>query len=139
MKTVKYFIFVFSLALICISAKAQFGYKENYKTTEGIHINYKWTHSKFLNKQSPLQLRLKIKNTNDYDVDMSFQVAYLIRHIVQFTSPEIEICIPAGRARTGKWHGLYFQAEEVSNDTIRSDVFDWELLELEISKTDACD
>lgn len=132
-------VFLILLSIIIFSfignkAFAQFGYKNVHDTIDGVAISYKWSHSKCLNKSSPLQLRLKIKNTNDYDVKINFELAYLLDHIVKFKSGEQETVIKSGRARSGKLNGFYFQTDKLSNEEIESEKFEWDFLKFEVNK-----
>ena len=114
-----------SIMLISVSAFAQFGYKHKLDPNSGLEIKYKYAHEKIFNKNSPLNLRIKIKNTNNYDVNLSFIVIYEKGIATQFESELISIDIKSGRARTGKWHGLNFETGYNSEEKLKSDEFTW--------------
>jgi hypothetical protein len=120
--------FILGFILINSHAYAQFGYKENYKTIDGVEISYKWSHAKFLNKNSPIQLRFKMKNTNDYPVKIEFELVYMIDHIVKFESGELSADIKAGKAISGKLNGFYFETDVLSNQELQAENFSWDFL-----------
>jgi hypothetical protein len=125
--------------LISISAFSQFGYKYQMETVDGIEIKYKVVHSKFFDKSSPLELRLKLKNTNDYDVNLDFEIQYSIDLTKKYKSGSVNICIPRKSARTGKMHGLMFEIIGDDPKLFESDDADWEFIQFEIEQTEDCD
>lgn len=135
MKLGKIIVIIFiSIFAFNLSAKAQFGYKNEYKTIEGIQISYKWSHSQWWKKESPLQLRFKIKNTNNYKVSSKFELVYMLDHVVKFQSGELESEIKSGKSLIGKINGFYFETKKLKNSEILSDDFEWDFLSFEVSK-----
>lgn len=135
MKLGKIIVIIFiSLFAFNLSAKAQFGYKDEYKTIDGVQISYKWSHSQWLKKGSPLQLRFKIKNTNDYNVSTKFELVYMLDHIVKFKSGELESEIKSGKSLIGKINGFYFETKNLKNSELLSDDFEWDFLSFEVTK-----
>ncbi|MFO7878977.1 MAG: hypothetical protein ACQES0_02165 [Bacteroidota bacterium] len=133
MKKVKFIIILLCFVMFGKASQAQFGYKHVYDTIDGVAISYKWAHSKWLKKSSPLQLRFKMKNTNDYDVKIEFELAYMLNHIVKFESGELESEIKDGRAITGKLNGFYFETDKLSNEELKSDEFSWDFVKYEVT------
>lgn len=135
-KFMKNFKYLTSLLLIflafSINANAQFKYKEEYKTIDGVEVSYKWAPSKWWKKGSPQQLRFKMKNTNEQDVSIKFELVYMLDHVVKFKSGELEATIKAGRAISGKLNGFYFESPEISNKDLNSDRFEWEFLHYDV-------
>lgn len=133
MKTIRILILsVFALCLFSTAANAQFGYKNDYKTIDGVEISYKWSQSKWWKKSSPKQLRFKMKNTNDYKVNVKFELVYLLDHVVKFQSGTLESEIKAGKALSGKLNGFYFESPDISNKQLESEKFEWEFLFFEV-------
>ncbi len=128
------------LLIICVSftkqSAAQFGYKNVYDTIDGVSVSYKWSHSKWWNKSSPLQLRFKIKNTNEYPVKIDFELVYMLDYIVKFKSGEMEKKLNAGRTISGKLNGFYFESENLTNEEMESEDFSWDFLHFDVTKTD---
>jgi hypothetical protein len=133
MKAKRLYLILFIVFIGSSNAFSQFGYKHVYDTIDGVAISYKWSHSKWWKKSSPLQLRFKMKNTNEYDVKIEFELAYMLNHIVKFNSGELEGEIKGGRAVTGKLNGFYFETGELSNEEIKSDKFSWDFLKYEVT------
>ena len=78
-------IILFTLSLIvCSAAFAQFGYKHKLDTVNGVEISYKIVHAKHFDKESPAQLRIKLKNLNSHDVNVKFSIEYSIDFTVRF-------------------------------------------------------
>ncbi|MEA3449302.1 MAG: hypothetical protein U9Q98_12775 [Bacteroidota bacterium] len=128
---------LFTLAMLFVSqSHAQFGYKHTYDTIDGVAISYKWSHAKWWNKSSPLQLRFKIKNTNDYPVKISFELVYMLDYVVKFKSGDMERTLKSGRTISGKLNGYYFESENLTNEEIESDIFTWDFLHFDVAKID---
>ncbi|MEA1874306.1 MAG: hypothetical protein U9N51_07765 [Bacteroidota bacterium] len=134
MKILQKIIIIFIvLAFINSTANAQFGYKNDYETIDGVGISYKWAKSKWWKKSSPKQLRFKMKNTNDSKVAIKFELVYLLDHIVKFQSGTLETEIKAGKALSGKLNGFYFESPDIPNKKLESEKFDWEFLFFEVT------
>jgi len=129
----KIFIVFIGLAFFYNTANAQFGYKNEYEAIDGVEISYKWSQSKWWKKSSPKQLRFKMENTNDYKVNIKFELVYLLDHVVKFQSGTLEAEIKAGKALSGKLNGFYFESPEISNKQLESEKFDWEFLFFEVT------
>jgi len=112
--------------------------KENPIKTEGLEICYKWKPSKFFNKKSPLQLNVKVKNTNNYCVKISLKVSYFKSGILQEESDTVTNCINPLKTAGGGKKGLNFSAGNFTNDEIRSEDFSFEIIPLEIIKMRSC-
>ncbi|MDA3911083.1 MAG: hypothetical protein PF448_06985 [Bacteroidales bacterium] len=125
-------LFVLAVCLFSSAANAQFGYKNEHETIDGVEISYKWSQSKWWKKSSPKQLRFKMKNTNDYKVNVKFELVYLLDHVVKFKSGALEAEIKAGKALSGKLNGFYFESPAISNKQLESEQFDWEFLFFEV-------
>ena len=122
---------IFVLTFV-FQANAQFGYKK-HSEKDGITVFYKWKHSKIFNKNSPLELNLKIKNTNDYTVNSKISVLYYIDGVLnQENNLSFEGLKPV------KFYILYMAGiglySELSNEQLTSESFTWKLEILEVER-----
>lgn len=105
---------------------------------KGIVFYYKYSHSNFLNKKSPLRLILKIENTNPYPVKVTFVVDYYWKAMISSNSEKPKTCfIKANKTIKGRLHKLHFSPFDFTNEQILSDDFFVELSGIEITKVDA--
>lgn len=132
-------IFV-TLVLIIISfySFSQLFYKNELKAVDGIEIKYKFANSSFFDKSSPLNLRFKLKNTNDFPVKIQMELVYYLNIVDMYKSGVIELCIPAKTARTGKMHGLNFEVKTDTKEDFDSDANSWEIETFIVEQTEDC-
>ena len=137
-------IFVFAaftilLAFIAESqeASAQWRYVD-HSTVDGVDIQYRWSHSRWFNRSSPLELRLKIKNNNDYPVQVTYDIEFYMGPVLEETSDDTELCINPKLAKTGRINGMYYQSQTITNEELESDEFSWEITNLEIERVESC-
>jgi hypothetical protein len=105
---------------------------------DGVEVDYKWSHTKLFNKTSPLELRLRFKNTNEHAVKVVFSVDFYMNLKLTESSEDVELCILPGKWKTGRTNGVYFQPENLTNKQIRSDDFHWEINEITVEITETC-
>lgn len=105
---------------------------------EGVEVDYKWSHTKLFNKNSPLELRLRFKNTNEHAVKVVFSVDFYMNLKLTESSEDVELCILPGKWKTGRTNGVYFQPDNLTNKQIRSDDFHWEINEITVEVTETC-
>ncbi|MDD4149590.1 MAG: hypothetical protein PHE33_06135 [Bacteroidales bacterium] len=129
----KYFL-VLILIITSFAVQAQFGYKNSLEAIDGVEIKYKVVNEKMFDKSSPAQLRLKLKNTNDYDIKLNFEVEYQIDFTKKYQSGNIEIDIPRKSAKTGKMHGLVFEIKSNNKNIFKSDDAEWIFTTFEVEK-----
>jgi len=129
----KYFL-VLILIITSFAVQAQFGYKNSLESIDGIEIKYKVVNEKMFDKSSPAQLRLKLKNTNDYDIKLNFEIEYQIDFTKKYQSGNIEIDIPRKSAKTGKMHGLVFEIKSNNKNIFNSDDKEWIFTTFEVKK-----
>ena len=107
---------------------------------KGLVFYYKYSHSNFLNKKSPLRLILKIENTNPYPVKVTFVVDYYWKAMISANSEKPRTCfIKANKTIKGRMHKLHFSPFDFTNEQILSDNFFVELSGIEIIKVDDCE
>ncbi len=132
----KKFLFFLTSLILAISSFGQFGYKYKLEPVNGVEISYKIVHANFFDKSSPVQLRLKLKNTTDFDVNISFKIEYQFDLTKTFQSENLLIEIPRKSAKTGKFHGLIFEIDSDDPKVFDSDNADWEFIEFKVNKAD---
>ncbi|MBE9468603.1 MAG: hypothetical protein IMY72_09855 [Bacteroidetes bacterium] len=112
---------------------------QKFQDKKGLVFYYKYSHSNFLNKKSPLRLILKIENTNSYNVKVNFVVDYYWIAIISANSEKPRTyCIKANKNIKGRYHKLHFSPFEFTNEQMLSDDFFIELSGIEITKVDDC-
>jgi hypothetical protein len=104
---------------------------------DGVSIQYRWANST-RDKDSPLELRLKIKNNNSYPVTVSYDVEFYMGPIMEESSELTELCINPRLAKTGRLNGMYYQSTKLSNEQIESKDFTWEINDLTIERVESC-
>lgn len=112
---------------------------QKFQEKEGVIFYYKYSHSSFLNKKSPLRLILKIENTNSYNVKLNFVVDYYWKAMISANSEKPRTCcVKANKSIKGRYHKLHFAPFEYTNEQVLSDDFFVELSGIEIIKVDDC-
>ncbi|HXK82379.1 MAG TPA: hypothetical protein PLO05_09495 [Bacteroidales bacterium] len=134
MKSLTLILMIIGLTFVFEHAHAQFGYSNEYDTKEGVNIKYKYARSKFLNKESNINLRLRLENTTDEDFLVKFSIVYEKGLTQKLKSEIINIEIPANKSRTGKARGLNFDTGTNDMDYINSYEFNWDFDIFEVSK-----
>jgi hypothetical protein len=129
------FLFVFISSSQESSAQRRY---VDHSTAEGVEIQYRWANSSFFDKSSPLELRLKIKNTNDYPVSISYDLEFYMGPVLEETSDETQLCINPKLAKTGRINGMFYRSQTLSNQQLESDQFSWEITNLEITRVESC-
>ncbi len=127
-----------AILLTCFVANAQFGYKDKLESKDGIEIGYKIVHTKHFDKESPAQLRLKLKNTNEYPVNLKFEIEYTTGMTKRYSSGGVEICFPSKTARTGKMHGLVFELNTTDVQIFSTDNAEWEFSIFDVVQIEEC-
>ena len=135
--TITVFTVLFIIAGTSGEASGQRRYVD-HSTVEGVAIQYRWAHSKWLDRSSPLELRLKIKNNNDYPVQVTYDIEFYMGPVLEETSDDTELCINPKLAKTGRINGMYYQSQTLTNEELESDEFSWEITNLEIERVESC-
>lgn len=139
MKNIFFFLTILVFTLSNIELGAQRNPYQELKTVDGVVIDYKWSNSKPLNRNSPLELRLRIRNTNEHAVKVVFTVDFYMKLKLTETSEEVELCILPGRWKTGRTNGVYFQPENLTNKQLRSDDFHWDINDMTVVMIETCE
>lgn len=135
-------IFVFSIFIILsLTSCTGQGFLSqrfiDHSTVDGVDIQYRWA-NETRDKDSPLELRLKIKNNNSYPVQVSYEIEFYMGPMMEESSEPTELCINPKLARTGRINGMYYRSTKLSNEQMESEDFIWEINDLKIEKVDSC-
>ncbi|MDR2010505.1 MAG: hypothetical protein LBQ22_08480 [Bacteroidales bacterium] len=114
---------------------AQIGYKYQLSSQDGIDVKYKIVQSK---KESPVQLCLRLKNNNEYDVNLKLNLEYSTGFTTKYQSGELEVCIPKKYVKKGKSSGLAFELNSSDKELFSSGKADLELIKFEIEQIETC-
>ena len=132
------FLFLVGLILTSHVGQAQSKFKD-FSTVDGVVFSTRWTHEKWLSKKSPLILSVKVKNTNSHAVSYTLGVEFFLNARMVEQNPAAEYCLKAGRTAKGKLNGTYFKPENLTEQEVRSDWFEFQLSGLEVSKVETCE
>lgn len=130
-------LFVISL-VVCSTVFAQFGYKHKLEPVNGVEISYKIVHAKHFDKESPAQLRIKLKNTNSYDVSIKLSIEYSTDFTKKYSSGGVETCIAAGSSKAGTISGLAFELNTNDIKIFDSENAEWEFSLFNVEQIDDC-
>jgi hypothetical protein len=107
-------------------------------SSEDIYFSYKWKHTKFLKKSSPLMLSLKLKNINNFHAKVNFTVDYYWQGIRNASSAPNSICIKSNRTAKGGIKNLTFDRAKLSDEDIMSEDFILEISGISIEEAVRC-
>ena len=124
---------------IVATAFGQGGYNDQLDPIDGVNISYKIIHDVASDETTPAELRLKFKNTNDYAVNISFQIGYSEGMTSSSESEVIVICIPKMASRMGKIHGLNFSVSQEFAKYMTTDKDNWEFISFDVEEIDKCE
>lgn len=105
---------------------------------DGITIDYRWSNEKPFDRNSQLELRLRIRNTNDFNALLNFSVDFYLGPLLEESSDDVELCLQPGRTIMGRLNGVYFRTT-LTNEQIRSEKFKFEINDLGVTLTADCD
>jgi hypothetical protein len=129
-----------SLALLVLISAIPFGTiaqkYENYTKVDGVQLSTKWVPASKFKKNSPLQLLIKAENKNAFEVELALSVALYLDGILEEQSGISELTLRAGKSLQGKLNGLFFESDRLSNEQIKSDKFEFEILDLKVVAKD---
>jgi len=133
------FILTIALSMLTISkSNAQFWKYEDLSVIDGVEFKYKWVHEDRFDKESPLALSMKIKNTNDYKVNIKFGIEYFWQAKRVGFSNVREFCLLPKEMMVGRINDLVYEIEGYTNEEIQSEDFTWHLFEVKIEKVKSC-
>ncbi len=132
----KKYILIFGLVIFSYQSFSQLCYKNELPAIDGVEIKYRFFRAKFFDKNSPLSLRFKFENTNDYDVKVKFELIYYLNIMDIYESGMIEVCIPENKTRKGRRHGLYFETIVKDVEEFEKEDNWWELENFSVEKNE---
>ncbi|MEA3443338.1 MAG: hypothetical protein U9R19_01280 [Bacteroidota bacterium] len=116
----------FILALgVFMQSSAQADYEMCYEK-DSLIISAKWVNSKFFDKESPLELRLKIENKKSLAIEFSYEIMLYMDNVLREKTKD-RFYIKAGKIKTGKLNGVRFIPTTLNNEEITSKSFSWEI------------
>ncbi|HNY44036.1 MAG: hypothetical protein ACOX0V_10785 [Bacteroidales bacterium] len=124
--------------LISYCSYSQFNYKDTLETKDGIEISYKIVNAKCNDKNSPAQIHLRLKNTNDYPTNIKFEIEYSTGFTQRYKSELIETCIPPKSTKAGRASGLVFELKTNDVDIFKNEDSEWEFTIFEVEKVENC-
>lgn len=125
-------------SIISTASFAQFGYKNKLEPVNGVERSYKIVHEKHSDKSSPAQIRLKLKNTNDFDVNIKLEIEYRTGLTERFNSGSIEICIQKKSTKAGKISGLVFELKTNDIEIFNGENAEWEFTHFDVEQIEDC-
>tara|TARA_R110002049_G_scaffold247413_11_gene421623 strand:+ start:1569 stop:1985 length:417 start_codon:yes stop_codon:yes gene_type:complete len=134
----KKIILSLSIILFGFCASAQYSYNKVI-TTENVELSYKWRNTKLFDTSSPLDLALKLKNSNDSAVMVNFSVQYYMDGILDGTTQIDDFCIKKNRTARGEYNGLILKSEGKTEEVVTSEGFKLEFSDLNIRKVASCE
>jgi hypothetical protein len=121
--------------LITIISFGQEGF-EKISETDGVVFYGKWKPVKKSKKESPLVLCVIAHNTNTYSVDCNIIITFFDTGIVKEESEPIIFNIKPNKKAKGKKKGLCLLSANMTNESLTSDSFSYEIINPKITKTD---
>lgn len=129
----KKLLLLFPLIFISLLSFGQFFYTD-YTSVDQVDISYKWKNV----KESPKELRLKLKNHNPYPVLLSLEVDYYMNGILKENVELDAFCLNAGRMVAGKLNGIIFTSSLLSNEELESGDFEFKINDIQVEQTETC-
>jgi len=108
-------------------------------TLDSITIEYKWSGSQALKKDSPEALFLQVTNQGTLKKLVSFELLYYQTGVLQSRSGIKEYCIKPGQTIRGKRWNLVFESVGNMADADGDSGFSWELDNLTVEQNKTCD
>ena len=109
------------------------------KEQDGIVITYEFNELKGKRaEEGPQELCIFLQNNNEYDVKISFSLAFFADGLVEEESAVLKLCAQGGKVLKGKKLGLCWLITEENDQKIKEDAFDWDLNDLSIEKIASC-
>ena len=105
---------------------------------ENVSLYYKWRHSNPFIPDSPLRLKILIKNDNPYRVTTEFAVDYYYKVVHHETSGVLSFCVNPESVLTGRFRGLVYSPGSFTNKEIMNDLFELEISGFVVEKDQEC-
>ena len=89
-------------------------------------------------EEGPKELCIFLKNNNEYDVKITFSLAFFADGLVEEESATLKLCAANGKVLKGKKLGLCWLITEENDQKMKEDAFDWDINDLTVEKTKSC-
>lgn len=133
---------VFLISILIASTTAFFAQRGFVSYIEpsfkNIDIRYKITNHNFFDKSSPAIIVLKLKNNNEFDVNVDIQIEYQFGIKSRYKSEKVTVCIPARRIIGGRMHGLSFELKTSDTKIFDNEENEWFFSVFEVEQIDKC-
>ncbi|HAF29455.1 MAG TPA: hypothetical protein DCG75_10450 [Bacteroidales bacterium] len=113
------------------SASAQNKFEKTIEK-DGVNFSYKWKPSELFKKDSPLALVIKMENTNDNPVKVTFNVNYYWGMDLKATSNQQEITIKPKKSFTHNVKKQGFDNFSFTNEDLKDEAFNFELVKITV-------
>jgi uncharacterized protein YcfL len=132
----KKIIFLLLIAFMVSGIHSVQAQKKFEKTTEkdGVTFSYKWRPSELFKKDTPLALIIKMENKNDYPVKVTYNVNYYWGMDLKATSNVQEATIKTKKTFTHNVKKKGFDNFTFSNEDLKDEDFNFELVKINIEK-----
>ncbi|HOK37764.1 MAG TPA: hypothetical protein P5538_02420 [Bacteroidales bacterium] len=135
----KRFFLISILLWYTIAIFAQRGFVSYIEPSfKNIDVKYKITNQNFFDKSSPVVIILKLKNNNEFDVQVDIQIEYQFGIKSRYKSEKVSVCIPAGRIVGGRMHGLSFELKTSDTKIFNNEENEWFFSVFDVEQIDKC-
>lgn len=123
------FILIILFAFLSSFAQAQYA---TLKEVSGVSVSTKWTKEKWYKPKSNKLLAVKLDNSTDSDVEVSFELV-IYQNGVNKEMVEVERkVIKAHSNLVGKWNGVSFVPQKISQEDIASGNYEIVIEEMQV-------
>jgi hypothetical protein len=126
-----------AILLVSLTSFAQCKYNEAV-SNENVILSYKWKRAKSFDKNSDMELRIKIKNLKKSAILVDFNADYYLDGILQETSVVEDFCIKSKRTARGKVNGIILKPNSAIIEIREKENFKLEFSGLSTEETEAC-
>ena len=99
-----------------------------------VKIEYRWTRSNMLDRNSDAVLYLQITNLNDHPVLISFDLGFYQDDQLFLESKGNTLCLNPGQRRRGSRTDMRFSAPGIGLRQVESDDFSWDMIRFEVKE-----
>jgi len=134
MKTPRQFLIFSILAISVFGAYAQQVEYHYFDKRDGVKIEYRWSLSNLLNRNSDAVLYLQMTNENDYPVSISYKVGFFRNELLFLESGLGELCLNPGQRRRGSRTDMRYSARDIKMPMTGEEWFSWDLVEFDVEE-----
>ncbi|MBR9833116.1 hypothetical protein GYB57_13290 [bacterium] len=126
-----------AILFLSITSFAQCKYNEGV-SNDDIQLFYQWKRAKLFDKNSDIELRIKIKNLKKTAILVDFNADYYLDGVLQETSVIEDFCIKSKRTARGKVNGIIIKPTPEIVEIREKENFKLEFSGLKSEQTEAC-